>query len=76
MLVQFARFSVFSRDIRVFRKLFRDNLCDFDIGVVFDAVLSDVLFHNSYSFRVTKFLVNTSIFGTLGICFDRLGTMP
>ena len=44
--------------------------------LVFDAVLSDVLFYNSYSFRVTKFLVNTSIFGTLGICFDRLGTMP
>ena len=33
-MVQFARFAVFSRDIRVFRKLFRDNLCDFDIGVV------------------------------------------
>ena len=58
-------------------------LCDFEhwivllaFKLVFDAVLSDVLFHNSYSFRVTKFLVNTSIFGTLGICFDRLGTMP
>ena len=34
MLVQFARFSVFSRDIRVFRKLFRDNLCLNHVGVV------------------------------------------
>ena len=33
-MVQFARFSVFSRDIRVFRKLFRDNLCLNHVGVV------------------------------------------
>ena len=55
---------------------FEHRIVLFSAKLVFDAVLSNVLFHNSYSFRITKFLVNTSIFGTLGICFGHLGTMP
>ena len=34
MLVQFARHGHDSRDICVFRKLFRDNFCFLDVGVV------------------------------------------
>ena len=79
----FVLFDVVAVKESVFADFVFLLLCDFEhrvvlfsVKLVFDAVLSDVLFHNSYSFRVTKFLVNTSIFGTLGICFDHLGTVP
>ena len=66
-----------SADVMLGRVRFAENrVVLLTFKLVFDAVLSNVLFHNSYSFRVTKFLVNTSIFGTSGICFDHLGTMP
>ena len=48
MLVQFARHGHDSRDICVFRKLFRDNFCFLDVGVV-EAASSSLVTQTKHS---------------------------